>query len=221
MNHYFIYFFCLKSYLSFELIFERILERFRYSKPTAKEERPKLTKSNFWWINNTSIDETKTDADNINESRDYEAKSDNLNNNELVLNDSYDEFIKKESKDIAKLHEKLNILRKKLFSNLNEKSTEDCDNEIEVDNSTTVELDEDETNSSEDTTSNSDSIDASLVSFKKPNMSNVPKLKMPTKISDKLPISKTSRPKFTYNKENSNVNVDSLDLRTKDLIERR
>jgi hypothetical protein len=197
-----------------------MLERFRYSKPTAREERPKLTNSNFWWINNTSIDETKHDPDNINESHEYVGKPDNLSSSEQVLNDSYDEFIKKESKDIAKLHEKLNILRKKLFSNLNEKSTEDFDNELEVDNSTTVELDEDETNNSDDTTSNSDSIDSSLLSFKKPNLANIPKVKMPTQISDKLPITKATRPKVTY-KDKSNLNVDSLDLRTKDLIERR
>ena len=37
--------------MSISLIVSRMVNRFRYAKPTGREMRPKLNKSHFWWNN--------------------------------------------------------------------------------------------------------------------------------------------------------------------------
>ena len=180
-----------------------MLERVGFSKPLSKEERPKLTNKSFWW-NNKSLEE-------INNEKNNEIVVDN-SNDAFLMSESFENYMKTESKDIAKLHDKLHKLRKQLYSDLNESQTEDNVNESTNLNDKTINSSE----SGDNETSTSD--DSEIIITKTiPGRSNASKLN--SKQSGKLPFSKTINNSIK-NREN-NFTIDSLDAKAKNLIDRR
>ena len=191
------------------------MERFRFSKPLSKEERPKVTNKNFWWTNsnNDSIEETldeKTvDSENL-----VDESSD-----KLLLSESYEKYMESESKDIAKLHDKLNKLRMQLHSNINEDDGEKADiddPDPKVINGESFHYDEDTNTSDEETNSSNSEILMSKPTKNTvaPNRSQVPKLN--NQRIDKLPINHLAK-----NSRENNFNIESLDVKARNLIDRR
>lgn len=176
-----------------------MLERIRFSKPQDGEERPKLANKSFWW-NNNSLDEVQN-----------ETKHENLvdqSNDAFLMSDSYEKYMETESKDIAKLHEKLSMLRKQLYSNLNENQAE---NEVEA------RIDNYENDDEAESSSSSNS--SEIVFSKTKSYPSRPVVHIREKPSDKLPFNKSS--KHLVKNKYDNVNIESLDAKAKHLIERR
>ena len=192
-----------------------MLERFRFSKPLAKEERLQVKNNDFWW-NSSSLDE---ESNEINDEQ-----FDETTNDPLPLSESYENYMQQESEDIAKLHEKLNILRKKLYNNLNEKESKDTSefdlneniSDVSVNSNRSKNGSDKDSQESEDEYSNSDPI------VYKTKNSLTSQSKAPTinkQNTNKLPFSKSS--KYLVDNKSNNINIESIDNKAKMLIDRR
>ena len=192
-----------------------MLERFRFSKPLAKEERLQVKNNDFWW-NSSSLDE---ESNEINDEQ-----FDETTNDPLPLSESYENYMQQESEDIAKLHEKLNILRKKLYNNLNEKESKDTSefdlneniSDVSVNSNRSKNGSDKDSQESEDDYSNSDPI------VYKTKNSLTSQSKAPTinsQNTNKLPFSKSS--KYLVDNKSNNINIESIDNKAKMLIDRR
>ena len=178
------------------------MERFRFSNPLSKDERPKVTNKNFWWTENNNdsmLEETLNEKTGENENLADDSSE------KFLLSESYEKYMESESKDIAKLHEKLNKLRMQLHQNLNEV---DGENDI---SQKVVAGDSFNFNSSNDeSTSSSSEIMLPITDTK----SHLPKLN--NQRIDKLPSNRLAK-----NSRENNFNIESLDVKAKNLIDRR
>ena len=183
-----------------------MMERFRFSNPLSKNERPKVTNKNFWWTENNNdsiIEETLNEKTGDNENlADYSSEK-------FLLSESYEKYMESESKDIAKLHEKLNKLRMQLHHNLNEV---DGENDISQKGAAgdSFNFIENSNSSDDEATSSSSEIMLPITNTK----SHVPKLNHQR--IDKLPSNRLAK----HSREN-NFNIESLDVKAKNLIDRR
>lgn len=107
----------------------QMLERFRYSKPLSKEERPKLSKSNFWWTKQSmenGHDSARPHEHEDNQSIDLDHKR-FTRKEEKEKDEEDDDSIKEESQEIVSLCKRLNMLRKELY-NKNKTEADSIDN---------------------------------------------------------------------------------------------
>jgi hypothetical protein len=183
-----------------------MMERFRFSNPLSKDERPKVTNKNFWWTenNNDSMTEETLNVktgDNENLEDDSSEK--------FLLSESYEKYMESESKDIAKLHEKLNKLRMQLHHNLNEVEGEnDISQKVVAGDS--FNFVENSNSSDDESTSSSTEIMLPITDTK----SHLPILN--NQRVDKLPSNRSAK-----NTRENNFNIESLDMKAKNLIDRR
>jgi hypothetical protein len=179
------------------------LEIFRFSKP---EEQTKPSNKNLCF-NSKSPNESSSDDETI---ADY-------TNDPFLLSESYENYMQTESKDIAKLHEKLNKLRKKLYNNLNE-NEEDEDEEEEEDKSGFDEVEVEISSNFKERDNQEDSL-CSISAKQAQSLSNrcaAPKIN--SQKFDKLPQNKSSN--YSNAHKGESINFESLDVKAKDLIDR-
>jgi hypothetical protein len=189
-----------------------MMERFRFSKPLSKVERPKVTNKNFWWTSNNNNDSIEVTLNDKSENENLIDTS----SDQFLLSESYEKYMESESKDIAKLHDKLNKLRMQLHSNINEsddKNKSELNHNLARERSNSGEVSN--TSDEELCSSNSEIIVSKTTNNPSLNRQEFPKLN--NQRFDKLPLNhhsaKTSR--------ENNFNIESLDIKTRNLIDRR
>jgi hypothetical protein len=180
----------------------QMLERFRYSKPLSKDERPKLSKSNFWWAKQSI--ENGQDSPMAHEAVDNQSIELNpkrvVRKEENERDEEDDESIKEESQQIESLCKRLSKLRKELYN----KSTNEADS---IDNFTSQSI---------TGLQNDDIIESTSSSLE----SQTPTQSLSGQIST---IRGTEKKHSGFNsiRAQKKPNTDSFELRTNNLIKKR
>ncbi len=190
-----------------------MIDRFRYTKPTPKEERTKI--DSLWW-NKDSIGIIYLIYNVFNSDcfqKFWNKKDENELNGKKTPPDidienssSYDEYLKTENEEIENLCKKLKDLRKKLLNKSVELSKSIDLNELD-DSTSDVTLSVDNSSSSGSTVD--EKITKRLSNNREP---------LKPKISNNKPISLSAK---TLNNSKKKDNIDSLEFKTQNLIEKR
>jgi len=182
----------------------QMLERFRYSKPLSKDERPKLSKSNFWWAKQSienGHDSEKPHELEENRNIDLDHKR-FMNKDEKKSNEEEedDDSIKEESQEILSLCKRLNKLRKELY-NKNKNEADSIDN-FASQSVTGLENDDlnESTPSSHGSQTPTESLDEQVSTYKN---------------------SGKKHPTFYSINKQTISNIDSFDFKTNNLIKKR